>query len=64
MATEKLIRMINYGGVLYFRQDDLCDIVSAMEKKAGSLNAKSQLTELLEILNCSTDTEDRMTEIT
>ena len=57
MAIEKLIRMLNYEGVLYFRQEDLCDIVNTMEKKAFTLDAKSQLGELLEILNCVSDDE-------
>ena len=59
MTTEKVIRMVNYEKILYFRQEDLCDLVQAMKKKARTLDSKSQLKELLEILMCNTDTEDR-----
>jgi len=56
---EKVMRMITHNGILYFRQEDLCDLVETMKKKSGSINAKSQFKELLDILMCNTNTEDR-----
>lgn len=52
---EEILRMIMQDDEIYFHRDDVCRIISRMESKCQSINAKSIVKELQKMFSCIFD---------